>query len=188
MLSMQAELAIDYFQLRGLDAERQLLDSTVAAYEKALQLTVNRHDQGIASGIDVAQARTQLDTTRAQATDIAVARAQFEHAIAILVGKPPADLTIPSTPLTSTPPAIPVALPSELVERRPDVAGAERRVAAANAQIGVARSAFFPLVNLTGSAGFEGSKVAACSPGRAASGRSVRRSSRLSSTAAGDER
>jgi NodT family efflux transporter outer membrane factor (OMF) lipoprotein len=144
----------------GLDAERQLLDSTVAAYEKALQLTVNRHDQGIASGIDVAQARTQLDTIRAQATDIGIARAQFEHAIAILVGKPPADLTIPATPLSGTPPAIPVALPSELVERRPDVAAAERRVAAANAQIGVVRSAFFPLVNLTASSGFEGSKLA----------------------------
>ena len=158
---MQAELAIDYFQLRGLDAERQLLDSTVAAYEKALQLTVDRHDQGIASGIDVAQARTQLDTTRAQATDIGVARAQFEHAIAILVGQAASRADDPgSAPLSGAPPAIPVALPSELVERRPDVAAAERRVAAANAQIGVAKSAFFPMVSLTAAAGFEGSTLA----------------------------
>ena len=160
ILSMQAELALDYFQLRGLDAEQQLLDATVAAFEKALQLTVNRYNQGIASGSDVAQARTQLDTTRAQATDVGVARAQFEHAIAVLVGAPPAAVTIPSTPLSGTPPAIPVTLPSALVERRPDVAAAERLVAAANAQIGVARSAFFPLVNLAASAGVESSKLA----------------------------
>jgi NodT family efflux transporter outer membrane factor (OMF) lipoprotein len=157
---MRAELALDYFQLRGLDAERALLDATVAAYEKALQLTVDRHDQGIASGSDVAQARTQLDTTRSQATDIGVARAQFEHAIAILVGKPPTDITIAPGPVSGAPPSIPVALPSALVERRPDVAAAERRVAAANAQIGVAKSAFFPVVNLTGGAGVESAKLA----------------------------
>jgi NodT family efflux transporter outer membrane factor (OMF) lipoprotein len=159
-LSMRAELAMDYFELRGLDAERALLDSTVAAYDKALQLTVDRHDQGIASGSDVAQARTQLDTTRSQATDIGVSRAQFEHAIAILIGRPPADITIAPTPVSGAPPSIPVALPSELVERRPDVAAAERRVAAANAQIGVAKSAFFPVVNLTGGAGLESAKLA----------------------------
>jgi NodT family efflux transporter outer membrane factor (OMF) lipoprotein len=159
-LSMESELAMDYFQLRGLDAERQLLDSTVAAYEKALQLTADRHDQGVASGSDVAQARTQLDTTRAQATDLSVARAQFEHAIAILVGKSPAELTIRANPLDATPPAIPPMLPSTLVERRPDVAAAERRVAAANAQIGVAKSAFFPQLNLTGSGGVESSTLA----------------------------
>jgi NodT family efflux transporter outer membrane factor (OMF) lipoprotein len=159
-LSMQSELAMDYFELRGLDAERQLLDSTVAAYEKALQLTVDRHDQGVASGSDVAQARTQLDTTRAQATDRGVARAQFEHAIAILMGKAPADLTIAPDPMGGTPPVIPTVLPSELVERRPDVAASERRVAAANAQIGVAKSAFFPQLNLGGSAGLEGTTIA----------------------------
>jgi NodT family efflux transporter outer membrane factor (OMF) lipoprotein len=154
-LSMRAELAIDYFELRGLDAQRQLLDSTVAAYNKALQLTVARHDQGVASGSDVAQARTQLDTTRSQATDIGVGRSQFEHAIAILIGKPPAMLTIAVSPLSGTPPSIPVSLPSELVERRPDVASAERRVAAANAQIGVAKAAYFPSLSLSGSAGLE---------------------------------
>jgi len=157
---MRAELAIDYFQLRSLDAQRELLDSTVTAYDKALQLTVARHDQGVASGSDVAQARTQLDTTRSQATDLGVARAQFEHAIAILVGKPPAMLTIPASPLAGTPPSVPVALPSELVERRPDVASAERRVAAANAQIGVAKAAYFPNVSLTGSGGLESAALA----------------------------
>jgi NodT family efflux transporter outer membrane factor (OMF) lipoprotein len=159
-LSMRAELATDYFQLRGLDAQRELLDSTVAAYDKALQLTVARHDQGVASGSDVAQARTQLDTTRSQATDLGVARAQFEHAIAILVGKPPAMLTIAPIPSTGIPPAIPLALPSELLERRPDVAAAERRVAAANAQIGVAKAAYFPNVSLTGSSGLESAALA----------------------------
>jgi NodT family efflux transporter outer membrane factor (OMF) lipoprotein len=159
-LSMQSELAMDYFELRGIDAERQLLDSTVAAYEKALQLTVDRHDQGVASGSDVAQARTQLDTTRAQAIDRGVARAQFEHAIAILIGKAPADLTLAPNPIAGAPPVVPMVLPSELVERRPDVAAAERRVAAANAQIGVAKSAFFPQLNLGGSAGLEGTMIA----------------------------
>jgi NodT family efflux transporter outer membrane factor (OMF) lipoprotein len=159
-LSMRAELAIDYFQLRGLDAQRELLDTTVAAYDKALQLTVARHDQGVASGSDVAQARTQLDTTRSQATDLGVARAQFEHAIAILVGKPPAMLAIPVASLAGAPPSIPIALPSQLVERRPDVAAAERRVAAANAQIGVAKAAYFPNVNLTGSGGLESAALA----------------------------
>jgi NodT family efflux transporter outer membrane factor (OMF) lipoprotein len=159
-LSMRAELAIDYFQLRGLDAERELFDSTVAAYDKALQLTVARHDQGVASGSDVAQARTQLDTTRSQATDLGVARAQFEHAIAMLTGKPPAMLTIPVASLAGAPPSIPIALPSQLVERRSDVAAAERRVAAANAQIGVAKAAYFPNVNLTGSGGLESAALA----------------------------
>ena len=167
-LSMRAELAMDYFQLRGLDAERALLDTTVAAYERALQLTIDRHDQGVASGSDVAQARTQLDTTRSQATDLGVARAQFEHAIAVLVGKPPAGLTIPPSPGTPTPPAIPVALPSELLERRPDVAAAERRVAAANAQIGVARAAYFPLVSLTAGGGLESVAVATLTSGGSA--------------------
>jgi NodT family efflux transporter outer membrane factor (OMF) lipoprotein len=159
-LTMRAELALDYFQLRGLDARRQLLDSTVAAYDRALQLTSARHDQGVASGSDVAQARTQLDTTRSEATDLGVARAQFEHAIAILVGKPPALLTIPPSPLAGTPPAIPASLPSELVERRPDVASAERRVAAANAEIGVAKAAYFPSVSLTGGGGLESAALA----------------------------
>ena len=160
LLSVQAELAVDYFALHGSDADRRLLDATVTAYEQALQLTTNRFNQGVASGSDVEQARTQLATTRAQATEIDVARSQYEHAIAILAGKPPSDLTIPSAPLATTPPAIPLELPSALVERRPDVAAAERRVAAANAQIGVAKSAFFPTVSLGLQGGFESSTLA----------------------------
>jgi NodT family efflux transporter outer membrane factor (OMF) lipoprotein len=159
LLSSQAELALDYFQLRGLDAQIALLQSTLTAFERALQLTSARHDQGVASGADVAQAQTQLDTARVQATDLQIARAQFEHAIAILTGKAPADLTIPSAAIEMSPPAVPVALPSQLVERRPDVAAAERRVAAANAQIGVAQTAFFPTLALTAGAGLESSKL-----------------------------
>jgi NodT family efflux transporter outer membrane factor (OMF) lipoprotein len=154
-LSLQAELAVDWFQLHGLDEQRRLLDTTVADYEKALQITGNRHDQGVASGADVAESQTQLETARAQAIDLGVARAQFEHAIAILTGKAPADLTIPVAPIASAPPVVPVALPSELLERRPDIAAAERRVAAANAEIGVATAAYFPSLGLSASGGFE---------------------------------
>jgi NodT family efflux transporter outer membrane factor (OMF) lipoprotein len=159
LLSSRAELAVDYFELRGLDAQIALLRATIAAFERSVQITKARYDQGVASGVDVAQAQTQLDTTRVQATDLDVARAQFEHAIAMLVGKPPADLTIPPAPIHVPPPAIPLMLPSRLVERRPDVAAAERRVAAANAQIGVATAAFFPTLALTASGGLESSSL-----------------------------
>ena len=159
-LTMQAELAVDYFLLRGLDAQKQLFDHTVAAYERALQLTINRHDQGVASGVDVAQAETQLYTTRAQATDLTVARAQLEHAIAILAGRPPGDFTILSAPVAYAPPPVPVGLPSELLERRPDIAASERRMAAANAQIGVAKAAFFPRLLLSASGGYQSTKLA----------------------------
>jgi NodT family efflux transporter outer membrane factor (OMF) lipoprotein len=155
LLSSQSELAVDYFQMHGADAQRQLLDTTVGAYREALQLTLNRFNQGVVSGADVEQARTQLNTTLAQATDVSVARAQFEHAIAILTGQTPASVTLAPMPMAATPPAIPLALPSELVERRPDVAASERRVAAANAQIGVAKAAFFPTLTLTGNGGLE---------------------------------
>ena len=154
-LSLQAELAADWFQLHGLDEQKQLLDTTIAAFERALQINVNRHDQGIASGADVAQAQTQLEATRAQALDLDVSRTALEHAIAILAGKPPADLTIPRAGLRDAPPQVPVELPSDLLERRPDVAAAERRVAAANAQIGVAMAAYFPSLTVNASAGFE---------------------------------
>jgi NodT family efflux transporter outer membrane factor (OMF) lipoprotein len=159
-LSLEAELAVDWFQLHGLDQQRQLLDTAIAGYEKTLQININRHDQGVASGADVAQAQTQLETTRAQAIDLGVARAELEHAIAVLTGKPPADLTIPQAPLGVAPPAIPVELPAELLERRPDVAAAERRVAAANAQIGVATAAYFPSLTLSASGGFASSTLA----------------------------
>lgn len=158
-LAMHAELASDYFQMRTLDAEEQLLQSTVTAYEKALELTQNRHKGGVASAVDVAQAQTQLETTRAQATDIQVQRSQFEHAIAVLIGEPASSFSFAPMPWTSPPPQIPTGLPSDLLERRPDIAAAERRMAAANAQIGMARAAYFPSLLLTGSGGFESSSV-----------------------------
>jgi len=156
-LSLQAELAMDYFELRAADAQRQLLDETVKAFEAALRLTTNRFEGGAAPKSDVAQAQTQLDTTRAQATDIAVQRAQFEHAIATLIGKPPAAFSLPRRPLRTPPPDIPAGVPSQLLERRPDISAAERRVAEANEQIGIAKAAYYPQVILNASVGFEGS-------------------------------
>jgi NodT family efflux transporter outer membrane factor (OMF) lipoprotein len=158
-LSMHADLAVDYFQARSLDAEEQLLNSTVTQYEQALELTQNRYDGGIASEVEVEQAKTILQTTRAEAVDVGVARAQFEHAVAILIGKPPAEFSLPPLPLTAPPPHVPIGVPSDLLERRPDIAAAERLVASANAQIGVAKSAYYPLVNLGASGGFESSSI-----------------------------
>jgi NodT family efflux transporter outer membrane factor (OMF) lipoprotein len=154
-LSVHAELALDYFELRGLDAVGLLLDDTVQAYERALELNQNRYAGGIASAQDVAQAETQLEATRAQRTDFGVQRAALEHAIAVLVGEPASTFAIEVAPIAVPPPNIPPGLPSELLERRPDIAGAERRVAAANAEIGVARAAFFPTVLLSATGGLE---------------------------------
>jgi NodT family efflux transporter outer membrane factor (OMF) lipoprotein len=158
-LSMHADLAVDYFQARSLDAEEQLLNTTVTQYEQALQLTESRFQGGIASEVEVEQAKTILQTTRAQAIDVGVLRAQFEHAVAILIGKPPAEFSLPPLPLTAPPPHVPLGLPSDLLERRPDIAAAERRVASANAQIGVAKSAYYPSINLSASGGFESSAI-----------------------------
>jgi NodT family efflux transporter outer membrane factor (OMF) lipoprotein len=158
-LSAQAELAQDYFELRALDRQKQLLDATVSAYEKSLELTRNRYAGGVASRVDVAQAETQLETAQAQAIDTGVQRALLEHAIAVLVGAPPANLSIPVAPLATAPPPIPGGLPSALLERRPDIAGAERRVAAANAQIGVAQAAFYPTITLSASGGLVSSAL-----------------------------
>ncbi len=158
-LSLQSTLALDYFQLRGLDTEKQLLDTTVEAYDKALKLTVNRYNQGIASQVDVAQAQTQLAQTQAQSTDTLVMRQQLEHAIAILMGKAPSEFTLAASPINVDPPAIPGILPSELLERRPDIAGNERRVAAANAQIGVQIAAYYPTLTLSAEGGFEGTSL-----------------------------
>jgi NodT family efflux transporter outer membrane factor (OMF) lipoprotein len=152
-LSMQAELAVDWYQLHGFDAQKELLETNITAQERALHLTQNRHDQGVVSGVDVAQAETLLETTRAQAIDVGISRAQTEHAIAVLVGKAPADLTIPPAKIGVTPPEIPGLLPSELLERRPDVAAGERRAAAASALIGVAIAAYFPTLSFNASAG-----------------------------------
>jgi len=154
-LSMHADLALDYFQARSLDAEEQLLNRTVVDYERALELTQNRFHGGVGSILEVEQAQTQLETTRAQAMDVDVARAQFEHAAAVLVGKPPAEFSLPPMPLSFVPPPIPVGLPSALLQRRPDIAAAERRVASANAQIGVARTAYYPSIGLGARGGFE---------------------------------
>jgi NodT family efflux transporter outer membrane factor (OMF) lipoprotein len=158
-LSLQAELSFDYFELRSADAQKQLLDDTVGAYTEALQLTVNRLEGGYSPKSDVAQARTQLDTTRVQDTDVAVQRAAYEHAIAVLIGKPPAQFTLEPTHSTFQPPDIPVGLPSMLLERRPDIAAVERRVAEANEQIGIARAAFFPSLVLSATGGVEGTSI-----------------------------
>jgi NodT family efflux transporter outer membrane factor (OMF) lipoprotein len=157
-LSLEAELALDYFELRSADAQKQLLDDTVKAYADNVQLTLNRFNRGVAPRADLAQAQTQLDTTRVQDTDVTVQRAQFEHAIAILIGEPPAEFSLAAAPLNYQPPITPIGLPSELLQRRPDIAAAERRVAEANQQIGIARAAYFPTVTLGGTAGFAGSQ------------------------------
>jgi NodT family efflux transporter outer membrane factor (OMF) lipoprotein len=158
-LSLHAELAYDYFELRSADAQKRLLDDTVKTYQDALQLTVNRFEGGAAPKSDVAQAQTQLQATMVQDTDVAVQRAQYEHAIAVLIGKPPAAFSLPASPLNFVPPDISAGLPSQLLERRPDIAAAERRVAEANDQIGIARAAYFPTVLLSASAGLLGDSI-----------------------------
>jgi NodT family efflux transporter outer membrane factor (OMF) lipoprotein len=154
-LTMHANLAVDYFAARTLDAEEKLLQDTVKQYQEALQLTEDRYRGGVGSEVEVEQAKTILETTRAQAVDVGVARAQYEHAVAILIGKPPAEFSLPPLPITAPPPSIPAGLPSELLERRPDIAAAERRVAASNAQIGLAKLAYYPVINLFASGGFD---------------------------------
>jgi len=161
-LSLHAELAFDYFDLRAADAQRKLLDDTVKAYQSAVQLTEDRYNGGASPLSDVTQARTQLQAAQVQATDVDIQRAAFEHAIAVLIGKPPAALTLPPDPITvaaPTLPAIPGMLPSQLLERRPDIASSERTVAAANEQIGIARIAFYPTLSLSNVVGFAGTSA-----------------------------
>jgi NodT family efflux transporter outer membrane factor (OMF) lipoprotein len=154
-LSAQTTLAQSYFQLRALDAEQQLLEDTVVAYGRSLALVQNQYAAGIVAKADVVQAQVQVKTTQAQAIDVGVQRAQLEHAIALLLGKPPAALSIAPAALKTAVPVAPVGLPSELLERRPDIAAAERRMAQANAQIGVAKAAYFPSLTLSASAGYQ---------------------------------
>jgi NodT family efflux transporter outer membrane factor (OMF) lipoprotein len=156
-LTYQADLAQDYFQLHGTDGDVALLQSTVDSYTGFLKLTQARHDSGIASGADVAQAETQLDSAKEQLIDLGVARAQFEHAIAILVGKPPAELSIPPQTIKAEPPQVPVAMPSTLLERRPDIATSERQMASLNEQIGIADAAYYPSLTISGGAGLASS-------------------------------
>jgi len=161
-LSLHAELAVDYFGLRSMDAQEVLIDSTIKAYGEALQLTLDRHEGGAAPLSDVAQARTQLDQARVQRTDVELQRAQYEHAIAVLIGDAPAALTIPPAPLQLQPPElpnIPGVLPATLLERRPDIASQERRMAAANEQIGIAQAAYYPTLSLSAAAGFFGTSA-----------------------------
>jgi NodT family efflux transporter outer membrane factor (OMF) lipoprotein len=161
-LSLHAELAIDYMEVRSADAQIQLLQDTVKAYTDAVNLTKDRFEGGASPLSDLTQARTQLDSARVIETDISVTRAQYEHAIAILIGVPPAQFSLPSTPLNLEPPKmpdIPGTLPSELLERRPDIAASERQMAAANEQIGIAQAAFYPTLSLTAVAGLQGTSA-----------------------------
>src|SRR5260221_7194179 len=153
-LSLQAELATNYFQLRVTDAQRDLLDDTVKAFESSYKVTQNRYNAGVAARVDVVQAESQLLSTRAQAIGLEVTRASLEHAIAALIGAAPAGLTIQPAKFQVHMPDVPPGVPSTLLERRPDVAAAERRMAAANARIGVAEAAYFPALSLNGAAGF----------------------------------
>jgi len=156
LLSLQATLATDYFQLRTSDSLAHLLDATVVQYQEALRITTNRFNGGVSPKSDVTQAQTQLSAAKVLATNVRIARAQYEHAIANLIGKSPAELTIPDSPLATSamPPAIPPGLPSELLERRPDIAAAERRAAEGNEAVGVAEAAFYPSVVLSGALGY----------------------------------
>jgi NodT family efflux transporter outer membrane factor (OMF) lipoprotein len=161
-LSLHAELAVDYFNMRAADAQLRLLDETIKAYRSALQLTEDRHDGGASPLSDVVEARTQLQEAEVQATNVAIQRAACEHAIAVLIGKPPAALTLPPAPITVAAPAIPAipgVLPSDLLERRPDIAAKERTMAAANERIGIAQTAYYPTLSLSGAAGFAGTSM-----------------------------
>lgn len=161
-LSLHSEVAVDYFELRSADADKKLLDDTVKAYGEALRLTQNRFDGGVSPLSDVAQAKTQLRDAQVLDSDIAATRQQYEHAIAVLIGRPPAAFSLPPAPLNVDAPivpAVPRALPSDLLERRPDIAAAERRMAAANEQIGIAQAAWYPTLSLSAVTGFEGTSA-----------------------------
>ena len=179
-LVVTSELAVDYFTLRELDAEIAVVNSSVEYQAKSLQLVQNRHAGGIASGLDVAQQETLLNSTKTQATLLRRQRAQFEHAIAALVGVPASSFSVPVKPLALAPPTVPIGVPSDVLERRPDVAQAERLMASQNAQIGVAKSAFYPGITISGGGGFESTdigKIVSASTGILGAGRQRGRNS-----------
>ncbi len=155
-LSLQAEMAAEYFELRGLDSQIKVLKATVADLEHQLDLTKRRLAGGVATDVDVAQAQTQLETVRAQLVDVSVGRAQFEHAVGTIANYSLPDFSIPFSPLEIALPQVPIGVPSQLLERRPDIAAAERQTAAANARIGIAVAAYYPTISLSGTGGFEG--------------------------------
>jgi NodT family efflux transporter outer membrane factor (OMF) lipoprotein len=159
LLSTHSQLAQDYFQLRAVDEQRRILDTTLNDYQASLHLVTTLYDNGLASDEDLAEANTQLKSAQAAATDLGVARAQYEHAIAVLIGVAPAQFSLAVTSFHPILPAVPVGLPSDLLERRPDIAAAERRVFAANAGIGIARAAYFPSLTISASAGYEASAL-----------------------------
>ena len=158
-LSLHAELAVDYFELRSADAQQRLLNATVDQYADMVKLTTDLLNGGAVPESDLVQAKTQLDTARVQGTDIGVMRAQYEHAIAILIGKPPAEFALVPSSLGLEPPVIPVGVPSQLLERRPDIAAGERRVGEANEGIGIARAAYYPSLVLSATGGVEGDTI-----------------------------
>ncbi len=179
LLQLRADVATNYFALRSLDSEIEVQRRTIAAYEDNLKLTNSRFTGGISTELDVEQAKATLAAAQSQLGAFQQNRAEFEHAIAVEVGRPPANFSIPFHPLDLTPPAIPPGMPSELLERRPDVAAAERRVAAQNAEIGVAISAYFPVVRLTGDTGFDSGDLGLLFNWRVASGSTARACSSL---------
>jgi len=158
-LSLQSQLAADYFSIEAIDTQEAVLSSATVEYESNLQLTTNRYNAGVASQADVAQAESQLDSARAQATDLLVSRSQLEHAIAVLTGVSPSSFTLDAIPLAAAPPELPTGLPSQLLERRPDIAAAERQVFSANAGIGIARAAYFPVISIVAMGGLESGDV-----------------------------
>jgi multidrug efflux system outer membrane protein len=158
-LVLTAELAADYFTLRELDAEYNVVEESVDYQRKALDLINRRHDGGIASGLEVAQQATVLDSTISQAALVQQSRAQYEHAIAVLVGQPASNFSVPVVPLNATPPPVPLGVPSDVLERRPDIATMEREIAYENAQVGIARTAFYPHITLSGSGGWQSTSV-----------------------------
>lgn len=155
-LALHAELALDYFYLRAADSQKSLLDQTVDSYRQAFELTTNRFNEGAAPRSDVTQAKSQMESAMVSDSDVSIQRAQYEHAIGLLVGKPPSEFSIPAAARDFVPPVIPTGLPSQLLERRPDIAAAERRVSEANERIGLAKIAYYPTLSLQGIAGFEG--------------------------------